>query len=188
MSIPVTLEPSHVRERREYFITEERKNNVKREWEREGGNGGEECSKICVHVEDMKIYSLRSSLVCTEFDVMTFPWPCHFTKREGKEKRKKSVWEWEWWKHFEEEERGEEKEAPFRAREGHRTAESWVGGGKEQRGGPTSGPGCQRGLKFVSLPPLLLIVTQKQRPGDALPPWELGKERERETRDCVTTA
>lgn len=30
-------------------------------------------------------------------------------------------------------------------REGHRTAESWVGGGKERRGGPTSGLGVSVG-------------------------------------------
>lgn len=64
--------------------------------------------------------------------------------------------------------RGKRKRKLHSEREGHRTAESWVGGRNEGRS--HIGPGCQRGLKFVSLPPLLLTVTQKQRRGDAQPP------------------
>lgn len=45
-----------------------------------------------------------------------------------------------------------------------------VGWGEGTEGRSHIGPGCQRGLKCVSRPPLLLIVTQKQRRRDARPP------------------
>lgn len=59
-----------------------------------------------------------------------------------------------------------------------------VGWGEGTTGRSRIRPGCQRGLKFVSRLPLLLIVTQKQRRGDARPPWEFTRERGRETRLC----